>query len=259
MLRSDRSYEREIVLETNAKRAKFSITIIVKTAPIQNNVAIPPYCIVTQVFLVFTIISGLLVYGLQLILKLNSYELDLLSLPEIIIGHLVSFILVLLCVFAILSINNFKQSLHKAIIVISASIGAYFGTFLSQSAIDVKSRFVSSLVSFGLGIFGFFIGLLIGYQVGKLITHWFLKIIQPSFLKNGYSQRDTLLLLTITLVSSFLTGTGSVIGVNLYILTALATAGLPLAGMLIYPAIKQAKIKAQYRRQESQKFNQSVN
>ena len=49
-----------------------------------------------------------------------------------------------------------------------------------------------------------------------------------------------------------ITGIGAVIGFNSYLLTGLTASALPLAGMLIYPPLKLRRLKAQYRRQESQ-------
>ena len=47
-------------------------------------------------------------------------------------------------------------------------------------------------------------------------------------------------------------GIGIIIGFSPYIILALAATGLPLAGMLIYPPLRQRRLKAQYYRHEAQ-------
>jgi hypothetical protein len=50
------------------------------------------------------------------------------------------------------------------------------------------------------------------------------------------------------------TGIGAVIGFNPYLLSASTLSAVSLGGLCIYPPLKLQQLKAQYRKQESQKL-----
>lgn len=73
-----------------------------------------------------------------------------------------------------------------------------------------------------------------------------------SYRYQNFRKQESRRYILITTVVGILTGIGAIIGFNPYILGVLGVTGLPLTGMLIYPLIRQQRLKAQYHRQESQ-------
>jgi len=61
-LKANKNYEREIVLNSNARQEKYYLKVKVKTAPLQPNVSLPPYGFILAFGLVLALISGI---GLQ--------------------------------------------------------------------------------------------------------------------------------------------------------------------------------------------------
>lgn len=231
-LQADRYFERKLILETNATIAKYSLLLKVKTAPIKNHAAKPPYLFLALSFLVLTIIFSLLI---QVVLRVNI---------EAVLNYDSNLILVffkfLASIFYFIALACLLDDKNRPIALISIILAIMLT--------------LNNMITITLGIIIICILLLTLLTLSYLALE---KIINKSFINSKYQKRDIFIYCLLLIAISFLIGVGIVIGVNLYVIGALVATGLPLTAMLIYPQIQKAKIKAQYRRSESKKLIQS--
>lgn len=243
-LKANKNYEREIVLNSNARQEKYYLKVKVKTAPLQLNVSLPPYGFILAFGLVLALISGI---GLQVGLLENvigrwiavgiftaialgiysSKNSDWLDFEDLLLGYLVSFMFLGVLV-----------AIGWMIVVVIGGVirWASTGVIDTFEIIDsIKIPAILLAISLGFGVV-----LAISWAIGRAIRAipW-----------NG---GRAIALSVLTAATGILTGIGAVIGFNSYLLAGLTAAALPLAGMLIYPPLKLVRLKAQHRRQESQ-------
>lgn len=244
-LKANKNYEREIVLNSNARQEKYYLKVKVKTAPLQPNVSLPPYGFILAFGLVLALISGI---GLQVGLLENvigrwiavgiftgialgiyssknrhwfDYENDPLS------GYLLSFMFLGVLV-----------AIGWMIVVVIGGVirWASAGVIDTFEIIDsIKIPAILLAISLGFGVV-----LAISWAIGRAIS------------EIPWDGGRAIALSVLTAATGILTGIGAVIGFNSYLLAGLTAAALPLAGMLIYPPLKLVRLKAQHRRQESQ-------
>jgi hypothetical protein len=240
-LKANKNYEREIVLNSNARQEKYYLKVKVKTAPLQLNVSLPPYGFILAFGLVLALISGI---GLQVGLLENvigrwiavgiftaialgiysSKNSDWLDFEDLLLGYLVSFMFL------------------GVLVAIGWMIVEVIGVVIRWASTGVIDTFeIIDSIKIPLAIsLGFGVVLAISWAIGRAIRAipW-----------NG---GRAIALSVLTAATGILTGIGAVIGFNSYLLAGLTAAALPLAGMLIYPPLKLVRLKAQHRRQESQ-------
>lgn len=244
-LKANKNYEREIVLNSNARQEKYYLKVKVKTAPLQPNVSLPPYGFILAFGLVLALISGI---GLQV------------GLLEIVIGRWIAvgiFTAIALgiyssknrhwfdyendplsgCLLSFMFLGVLVAIGWMIVVVIGGVIRwASAGVIDTFEIIDsIKIPAILLAISLGFGVV-----LAISWAIGRAIRAipW-----------NG---GRAIALSVLTAATGILTGIGAVIGFNSYLLAGLTAAALPLAGMLIYPPLKLVRLKAQHRRQESQ-------
>ncbi|OPF19611.1 hypothetical protein B1L04_04315 [Microcystis aeruginosa KW] len=248
-LKANKNYEREIVLNSNARQEKYYLKVKVKTAPLQPNVSLPPYGFILAFGLVLALISGI---GLQV------------GLLENVIGRWIAvgiFTAIALGIYLSATNrrwvydpwNNDPLFLTLHLLVVGGGVLVAIGWMIlvviggvirwaSAGVIDtfeiidsIKIPAILLAISLGFGVV-----LAISWAIGRAIRAipW-----------NGGL---AVALSVLTAATGILTGIGAVIGFNSYLLAGLTAAALPLAGMLIYPPLKLVRLKAQHRRQESQ-------
>lgn len=240
-LKANKNYEREIVLNSNARQEKYYLKVKVKTAPLQLNVSLPPYGFILAFGLVLALISGI---GLQVGLLENvigrwiavgiftaialgiysSKNSDWLDFEDLLLGYLVSFMFLGVLV-----------AIGWMIVVVIGVVIRWASTGVIDTFEIIDSIKIPLAISLGFGVV-----LAISWAIGRAIRAipW-----------NG---GRAIALSVLTAATGILTGIGAVIGFNSYLLAGLTAAALPLAGMLIYPPLKLVRLKAQHRRQESQ-------
>ena len=240
-LKANKNYEREIVLNSNARQEKYYLKVKVKTAPLQLNVSLPPYGFILAFGLVLALISGI---GLQVGLLENvigrwiavgiftaialgiysSKNSDWLDFEDLLLGYLVSFMFLGVLV-----------AIGWMIVVVIGVVIRWASTGVIDTFEIIDSIKIPLAISLGFGVV-----LAIIWAIGRAIRAipW-----------NG---GRAIALSVLTAATGILTGIGAVIGFNSYLLAGLTAAALPLAGMLIYPPLKLVRLKAQHRRQESQ-------
>jgi len=252
-LKANKNYEREIVLNSNARQEKYYLKVKVKTAPLQPNVSLPPYGFILAFGLVLALISGI---GLQV------------GLLENVIGRWIA-VGIFTGIFTAIALgiylsatnrrwvydpwNNDPLFLTLHLLVVGGGVLVAIGWMIvvviggvirwaSAGVIDtfeiidsIKIPAILLAISLGFGVV-----LAISWAIGRAIRAipW-----------NGGL---AVALSVLTAATGILTGIGAVIGFNSYLLAGLTAAALPLAGMLIYPPLKLVRLKAQHRRQESQ-------
>lgn len=241
-LKANKNYEREIVLNSNARQEKYYLKVKVKTAPLQPNVSLPPYGFILAFGLVLALISGI---GLQVGLLENvigrwiavgiftaialgiyssknrhwfDYENDPLS------GYLLSFMFLGVLV-----------AIGWMIVVVIGGVIRWASAGVIDTFEIIDSIKIPLAISLGFGV--------------VLAISWAIERAIRAIPWNG---GRAIALSVLTAATGILTGIGAVIGFNSYLLAGLTAAALPLAGMLIYPPLKLVRLKAQHRRQESQ-------
>ncbi len=238
-LKANKNYEREIVLNSNARQEKYYLKVKVKTAPLQPNVSLPPYGFILAFGLVLALISGI---GLQV------------GLLENVIGRWIAvgiFTAIALGIYSSKNRHWFDDPLSAYLLLfmflgvlgpIGWMIVVVIGVVIRWASTGVIDTFeIIDSIKIPLAIsLGFGVVLAISSAIGRAIRAipW-----------NGGL---AVALSVLTAATGILTGIGAVIGFNSYLLAGLTAAALPLAGMLIYPPLKLVRLKAQHRRQESQ-------
>lgn len=241
-LKANKNYEREIVLNSNARQEKYYLKVKVKTAPLQPNVSLPPYGFILAFGLVLALISGI---GLQV------------GLLENVIGRWIAVGIFTAIALGIYSSKNehwcdyendplsgclFSFMFLGVLVAIGSMIVVVIGGVIRWASAGVIDTFeIIDSIKIPLAIsLGFGVVLAISSAIERAIRAipW-----------NG---GRAIALSVLTAATGILTGIGAVIGFNSYLLAGLTAAALPLAGMLIYPPLKLVRLKAQHRRQESQ-------
>lgn len=238
-LKANKNYEREIVLNSNARQEKYYLKVKVKTAPLQPNVSLPPYGFILAFGLVLALISGI---GLQV------------GLLENVIGRWIAvgiFTAIALGIYSSKNRHWFDDPLLSFLLLfmflgvlgpIGWMIVVVIGVVIRWASTGVIDTFeIIDSIKIPLAIsLGFGVVLAISWAIERAIRAipW-----------NG---GRAIALSVLTAATGILTGIGAVIGFNSYLLAGLTAAALPLAGMLIYPPLKLVRLKAQHRRQESQ-------
>lgn len=240
-LKANKNYEREIVLNSNARQEKYYLKVKVKTAPLQLNVSLPPYGFILAFGLVLALISGI---GLQVGLLENvigrwiavgiftaialgiysSKNSDWLDFEDLLLGYLVSFMFLGVLV-----------AIGWMIVVVIGVVIRWASTGVIDTFEIIDSIKIPLAISLGFGV--------------VLAISWAIERAIRAIPWNG---GRAIALSVLTAATGILTGIGAVIGFNSYLLAGLTAAALPLAGMLIYPPLKLVRLKAQHRRQESQ-------
>jgi len=245
-LKANKNYEREIVLNSNARQEKYYLKVKVKTAPLQLNVSLPPYGFILAFGLVLALISGI---GLQV------------GLLENVIGRWIAvgiFTAIALGIYSSKDRDWFNDPLliflqcvvgggvlvaigwMIFVVTMGALLWLLGGGDLAYLMMEgVPERFGRTPILLAISL-GFGVVLAISWAIGRAIGANF---------RNG---GRAITLSVLTAATGILTGIGAVIGFNSYLLAGLTAAALPLAGMLIYPPLKLVRLKAQHRRQESQ-------
>lgn len=241
-LKANKNYEREIVLNSNARQEKYYLKVKVKTAPLQPNVSLPPYGFILAFGLVLALISGI---GLQV------------GLLEIVIGRWIAVGIFTAIALGIYSSKNrhwfdYENDPLSVCLLLFMFLGVLgpIGWMIvvvirvvirwaSTGVIDTFEIIDSIMIPLAISL-GFGVVLAISWAIERAIRAipW-----------NG---GRAIALSVLTAATGILTGIGAVIGFNSYLLAGLTAAALPLAGMLIYPPLKLVRLKAQHRRQESQ-------
>ena len=241
-LKANKNYEREIVLNSNARQEKYYLKVKVKTAPLQPNVSLPPYGFILAFGLVLALISGI---GLQVGLlenvigrwiavgiftaialgiysSKNSYWFDFENDP--LSGYLLLFMFL-----------GVLGPIGWMIVVVIGVVIRWASTGVIDTFEIIDSIKIPLAISLGFGV--------------VLAISWAIERAIRAIPWNG---GRAIALSVLTAATGILTGIGAVIGFNSYLLAGLTAAALPLAGMLIYPPLKLVRLKAQHRRQESQ-------
>lgn len=228
-LKADRYYERKIVLNTNARQEKYYLKVKVKTAAIEANLPIPPYSLILVSSLVSAIISGVLSRGLLWILSESFIKLaQQNSLLIITRGAIVGAIVGVIFGAIIWAMIWAMIWLEKAII---------WGIERDNSAIR------RAILRADLAILRVIMRAMNTEEILQNKNNFYNKVL---------NDRTIAIYVILSIATGILTGVGSVIGFNSYLLTGLIASALPLTGMLIYTQFKLRQLKAQYRRQESQ-------
>lgn len=247
-LKIDQNYEREIVFISNAQQEKYYLKVKVKTALIKQNISTPPYGLIIVTGLVLAVIS---------VIILTKNVLLMVLLREV---FLVFFLALIEGIFLIAILPIF-------VAFIGVIMGVIFITFIG---IVIGVIFGPVGMSIG-GILGLLIGIAGSMEILKPMFKRLVKdtqnstknlqkkiigftnnILNDNFYKRGFNNNAVALYLLLTTATGILTGVSAVIGFNPYLLTGLGVSALPLSVMLIYPPLKLQRLKAQYRRQESQ-------
>lgn len=228
-LKADRYYERKIVLNSNARQKKYYLKVKVKTAAIEANLPIPPYSLILVSSLVSAIISGVLSRGLLWILSESFIKLaQQNSLLIITRGAIVGAIVGVIFGAIIWAMIWAMIWLEKAII---------WGIERDNSAIR------RAILRADLAILRVIMRAMNTEEILQNKNNFYNKVL---------NDRTIAIYVILSIATGILTGVGSVIGFNSYLLTGLIASALPLTGMLIYTQFKLRQLKAQYRRQESQ-------
>lgn len=299
-LRANKNYEREICLSSNAGQEKYYLKIKLKTAPIQLNVALPPYWLIVSYVLFLAIIVNILVevylwktysrssmmifeqliglgffgaiggvigsaVGWRIVKAIGGPIFGAIGgaiLGVIVgaifgggfsigIGGLVGLaISVAIVGLAIGAENSKKIGLEIERVIKSGTdrtiIGAIFGAAIFGAI------FQRQLLAGAIG--GVILGAIIWAIVAAIIwsIHWGIHKLQIDFYNRGFKKRAIALYVILMIITGSLIGLGTAIGFNFYLLAGFIASSVPLAAISIYPALKLAQLKAQYRRQESQ-------
>ena len=241
-LKANKNYEREIVLNSNARQEKYYLKVKVKTAPLQPNVSLPPYGFILAFGLVLALISGI---GLQV------------GLLENVIGRWIAvgiFTAIALGIYSSKNRHWFDDEndplsvclllfmflgvlgpIGWMIVVVIGVVIRWASTGVIDTFEIIDSIKIPLAISLGFGV--------------VLAISWAIERAIRAIPWNG---GRAIALSVLTAATGILTGIGAVIGFNSYLLAGLTAAALPLAGMLIYPPLKLVRLKAQHRRQESQ-------
>ncbi|MEB3189204.1 MAG: serine/threonine-protein kinase [Snowella sp.] len=269
---SDSHYERIIVLSSNASLKEYPLKIKVKTASLntERQEQKISYGFTFAVFAVTALLSSLLFHFnfIQIILSIYKPEdlLFLISFGCIALQNLIcgwSFFkswrrydftdwldwyhfwtcfgnsIRISCVIGLIGgvvAGLFDYFDHYS----GGGVGGITGIVVSVLFHTFAGAFLGIIASAIMGIIAF---LLIG------LPTYALKVNLEKYIGNTNAG-------ILTIVIGVLTGYIAVLGFSPYLLIALASSGLTLTGLLIYPPLKSRKLKAQARRQESQNLIQ---
>ena len=262
-LKADKSYQREIVLHSNATQMTRYLKIKVKTAKLNFDVLFPPYLSVFLLLISLALFSGFLSYG---------WVITGTEIQNIVSTYISKF-------------PEFFASGENFGTTVGMNIGRVIGTFI---LLTVGGYIFSFLGRYGIligvtlgGILGWQIGGGIGANIGVTIggpigiVFWSIiglvvgfilsinlfgltkafnvinDIMLEQFINQGFKQKRAMIYITLTLMTGILTGVGLIAGFHQYLIMGLTASTLPLIGMLLYPPLKLRQLKLQYRRQES--------
>lgn len=291
-LKADKYYEREIILESNGKEENISLNVSVQTAKIKFDVVFPPYIYLISIILFFTLFPVALsaFYGWMI----NVYQSSLVGLCLEILYFIVysSFSAFFVSIYLQWTIWYLVFDSHEAdfwtgMEVFSGVISPLIFLLISIRndlwGINLHSWgniWEDILFSFTLMIF-VFSGMFFSFNFGFLlpsIINYVLKRLNPDFLREynesrykRYSQKPSfhkfqfykkgvkekwkrVMFTLFTSVLGISTGIGSFIGFNSYLLSASILSSVSLGGLCLDPPLRLQQLKAQYRKQESQKL-----
>lgn len=244
-LKANKNYEREIVLNSNARQEKYYLKVKVKTAPLQPNVSLPPYGFILAFGLVLALISGI---GLQV------------GLLENVIGRWIAvgiFTAIALGIYSSKNRHWFDDendplSVCLLLFMFLGVLGPIGWMIVVVIGVVIRWASTGVIDTFeiidSIKIPAILLAISLGFGVVLAIS-WAIERAIRAIPWNG---GRAIALSVLTAATGILTGIGAVIGFNSYLLAGLTAAALPLAGMLIYPPLKLVRLKAQHRRQESQ-------
>jgi serine/threonine protein kinase len=291
-LKADKIYQREIVLESNAKDERIRFDVSIQTAKIKFDVAFPPYLALLGlgVTSAFSSMGLFNLYGWILTQNLFLKSFGLGAFGSL-IGGILGGILGLFLRFKVpYSDNKRKGTLNLVRIqrqtaenilytlIVTISLGIAF-VFLLNSELwffvytnkmswwpwenlwnTLGLHFIAflSLMTFVFG--GALVGIIFGTMIHHFINGGLHRYSDGNFLTNLFHKRPfknrwtvaSYILLTSVLGVS--TGLGFVSGFNTYLLTASVLSAVSLTGLSIYPPLRLNYLKSQYRQQESQKL-----
>ena len=252
-LRANKNYQREICLSSNAKQENFYLNIKVKTAPIQLNTPLPPYWLIIGYSLFLAIIVKILVevylwqtyLGSNMVIFQRLIGLGIVGAIGGVIGSVVGWRIVKVIIEEIF--GAVSGEIER---VISGTDRTIIGAILGGAIFG--AIFKGELFAGAIG--GVILGAIVWAIIGAIIwmIYWGINKLQIDCYNRGFNYWMIALYLILTMTTGMLTGLGTAIGFNIYLLLALTASALPLAVILIYPPLKLRKLKAEYRRQESQ-------
>jgi serine/threonine protein kinase len=274
-LKADKFYQREIVLESNAKEERIRFEVSIQTAQIKFDVAFPPYLglLGLGVGLAFSSVGLFYLYGwilssLNVIFGLSIFSVFL-SLPITLVFSLVS---------RRFYYNEewretyFWTTIINYIFIMLIHIGKIF-KLAFQGVSEWSLSWVFTWV--GIPVWAFIsLGVLLIFYVAvaegipflseflprhKLLGQLgqLLMTITQQFLMTITQFKSKLIINLYILLTSCVgisTGLGFVSGFNTYLLTASVLSAVSLTGLSIYPPLRLNYLKSQYRQQESQKL-----
>lgn len=283
-LKADKIYQREIVLESNAKEERIRFKVSIQTAKINFDVPFPVYS-----HLIFTILlSGGLTISMLFFYKWIITNLALKTfLWGIFYWSFIGFwatigsgLLVVAYFFfrenIMKQIDYYNRNRHPVVDGVEFSLLAsivlgiiYYSIFSSSIPFPVINslNFWAWISSFTLWsfsgicmIFGVVIGISFAwgmYEIIENINHSSsggIAIAKNWTRKNHKTEWFISLYVWVCAILGISTGIGVFIGFKTYLLTASVLSAVLLTGLSIYPPLRLKYLKSQYRQQESQKL-----
>lgn len=244
-LKTDKDYEREIVLISNAKEENYYTKVKVKTAKL--NIPLPPYLLLVYCGLIAAIIAEILglswlVLAIAKILGIIGLVIFVVILGLIdgvirdVIYFFIAVVMVVVIVVGIVVVGSESQDFK------------HFGLFFVPIFFTIiKLICAAILVKFFRRFFKTHLEM-----ISKAVENSINKILTRNFYDRGFKDREIKFYVLTTTAVGILTGLGIAFGFSPLVLTGLGVAGIPLGVGLIMPPLKLRKLKAEYRRQESQ-------
>lgn len=238
-LKASSRYEREIILNSNARQEKLYLLIRVKTASIQPNINFPPYSFLFFTCLFIAIFAGLSLYSLLWVLKWGIIGKIIILMPSISAGVKALFV-------AVAQIGG----------AIGGAIGGLIGIVVGVGVGGIIGLFIGSLVGGALAVLTLGFAILMAFlhiiaKVIEIVNINTQKILEKNFYRRGFNQKETFFYLFPTVITGILCGVTIVIYTNSFLYFCLIISTLYLISVLITPLIKWRELKAQYYRQES--------
>jgi len=278
-LKADKVYEREIVLESNAKEERTRFKVSIQTAKINFDVPFPVYS-----HLIFTILlSGGLTISMIFFYKWIITNLALKAfLWGIFYWSFIGFwptiaggLLVVAYLFftenIVDQLEYYSRTRYPAIqainfcllsaIVIGIIYYSIFSSPIPFPLINSSGFFewISSFILFSFSGFSMILGIFIGSFLmvcinGILNTSSSIKVAENWRRRNHTKAWFVGMYIWVCTILGVSAGLSFVSGFNTYLLTASVLSAVSLTGLSIYPPLRLKQLKSQYRQQESQKL-----
>ena len=178
-LKASSRYEREIILNSNARQEKLYLLIRVKTASIQPNINFPPYSFLFFTCLFIAIFAGLSLYSLLWVLKWGIIGKIIILMPSISAGVKALFV-------AVAQIGG----------AIGGAIGGLIGIVVGVGVGGIIGLFIGSLVGGALAVLTLGFAILMAFlhiiaKVIEIVNINTQKILEKNFYRRGFNQKET--------------------------------------------------------------------